>query len=164
MAALNVTLAARMVAETELSTILEIAKKHGVHHQTVRNHLTREAEGLKAPAGTRDADFAAACRKERDALQAEKERRRHEWADLSVSSLRSLLEALEEAGRVSKNAFTGGTIEKGRIRELAGAVKIVGELNLGKLIIGGRPTAARAPGAPEEASGSVRSPGPERAH
>jgi predicted transcriptional regulator len=152
----NWDMAARVVAETELGfTVPELARKHGRSRQVIRTWMARETDGLQEGAEPSRADFAAKCRRERDALKVEAERRRHEWADLAVTSLRSLLGALEAAGRKSGEDFEKGTIEKGRIRELAGAVKIIGELHLGKSVLfGSSDPGASAP--ISEASGAGR--------
>jgi predicted transcriptional regulator len=157
--------AARVVAETELGfTVSELAQRHGRSRQVIQTWLNRERDGQKADAEPARASFADLCRKEREALQVEKERRRVEWAEPLILALRENLEALEAAARATKADIAAGKLEKGRIRELAGAVKIMGEIAVGKAVLFGSASVPRSDRATEEAEGAVRGAGPGAVH
>lgn len=129
--------AATIVAETTAFTIPEVAQRNRVTGQTVRNYLKREQ---------RDEAFAARCAKKRSALLAELERQKHDWADDAVRCLRRSFQKLEELIDQAKP-------DKGVIREIAGAVKIVGELQVVRTALSGEQSRSNHEGsaAPEGA-------------
>jgi transposase-like protein len=138
--------ASRMVAETECFSVKEIAKRHDTHPETVRNHLRREAT---------DPEFAELCRKKRELLRAEADRQRKEWGDATVTCLRALLGTIEAGAKHHAEQIAAGKLEKGAIRELAGAVKIVAEANLTRDTLFGSGGTAEKPKAPEPETNPV---------
>lgn len=106
--------AATIVAECSMLTVPEVAERHDVSRETVRNYLRREAA---------DEAFADLCAKKRLTVAQELQRREADWLDEAVRCLRSSFKKLEQL-------VTDAKAEKGSIREVAGAIKIVGELQV----------------------------------
>lgn len=142
--------AATMVAECIVSTVPEVAKRHGVHQQTVRNYLER-AEA--------DPEFAALCAKKRSTVAEELARREADWLDEAVTCLRGSFRKMNELVAAAKP-------EKGSIRELAGAIKIIGELQVVReaLRVGKQPGAPRKGSAPTGDAGESRDSEPPGVH
>ena len=109
---------ARIGADAELFGVEEAAKRHSISERTVRRYRAMAAA---------DPDLAREIR-ERKALVLKQEDL--DWATTGRRFLRRSLAKLEELVQQAK-------AEPGSIREVAGAIKIVGELDVVRSALGG---------------------------
>lgn len=113
---------AQVVAEAKASTIDQAAKRNGVSRRSVFRWL-KEASG--------DTEMARTVTRKTQLIE-------RDWAETAKAAMRDLLGELVRV--VKKAGGENGAVPDGRIHEIAGAVKIVGELGVAKEMFGrGRP-------------------------
>ena len=129
---------AEAVAEALASTTPAAAKARGVSERTLRRWIAESKT---------DSNMAADVRRKSELIE-------RDWAEDAKRAMRTMLEGLETlVARAVDETRTGG-VPEGRIHEVAGALKIVGELGVVKEMFGGRHTADdRAPAAFGEDAG-----------
>lgn len=142
MAHLDRNRAATILAESYCAQASVIASRYSITTETIRNYRKLEA---------RDPEFAALVAKKVQLLTVE-------WKDEAVRFLRTGLRKLE-------HLVDGATYAPGVIREVAGAVKVVGELQIVKAALVGEHAGSTGEGSPaEEAPSGAVDTEPEPVH
>lgn len=134
--------AATILAECACAQASVIAARYDVTTETIRNYRKLAA---------RDAEFASLVAKKTALLESE-------WKDTAIRFLRTGLRKLEQL-------VDGATYAPGVIREVAGAVKVVGELQIVKAALSGEHAERSGEGqAAEEAAGDPDGSGSGKVH
>lgn len=142
MAILNRERASTILAEANCGSVKEVAARWSVSTETIRNYRKLEQE---------DEAFAAAVARKTQYLASE-------WRDVAIQFLRTGLRKLE-------NLVTEAKSEPQQIRAVAGAIKVVGELQIVKAALSGQHTFGSGEGpAPTKAPGSERDTGQGEVH
>jgi len=133
--------AAQILAECVGAKPSAVAARYGITVQTLRNYRERAST---------DAAFAALVEKKRVLIETQ-------WAEEAVKFLRSGLRKLDEL--VGKAELSPGVI-----REIAGAVKVVGELQIVRSALGQHTGGNRQGSTPPAAPGGADGDEPSGVH
>jgi len=109
---------AQVVAEAKASTIDDAARRHNVSRRSVQRWMKDARD---------DAEMAHVVARKTELIE-------QDWADTAKAAMRDLLGSLVET--VKKAQAEDGPVPPGRIHEMAGAVKVVGELGVAKEMFG----------------------------
>jgi transposase-like protein len=130
---------AEAVAEALAGDPATVAKQRCISTRTLRRWVQQSKTS---------ADMAASVQRKKSLIELD-------WAETAKAAMREMLRLMVET--IRKAAIEDGPVPGGRIHEMAGAVKVVGELGIAKEMFGGRPAEdgrkVRAPAAPAGQAG-----------